>query len=193
MSPLLRRAALVAHVVSSVGWLGAVAAFLVLSIAALRSDDASLVRGCYLAMDVIGRYLIVPMSLLTLLTGLTQSMGTAWGVFRHYWVVAKLVISVLATIGLLIHQYTLVAAAAARAAVADLPNAVLDDLGFKLARDASLAIAVLLIATILSIFKPWSPIRETTRAVRWIGWTLAAAVLTFAAVHLISGGGMRHG
>jgi hypothetical protein len=192
MTPSQRRTALVAHVVCSVGWLGAVAAFLVLSITALRDDSRSVVVACYLAMDVVGRYVIVPMSVLTLASGLLQSLGTVWGLFRHYWVVAKLGLTVLATIGLLVHQYTLVAAAAARASSVAVPDAELDRFGWMLARDASLAILVLLAAAVLSIFKPWGPIREDSRVLRWAGWALAAAVAIFLVVHLLSGGAAHH-
>jgi hypothetical protein len=192
LTPPLRRTALVAHVVSSIGWLGAIAAFLVLSITALRDDRGSVVVACYVAMDVVGRYLLVPMSLFTLVTGLVQSLGTSWGLFRHYWVVAKLGLTFLATVGLLVHQYTLVGAAAARAAVS-IPDRELDRLGVLLARDAALAIGVLLAATVLSIFKPWGPIREDSRALQWAGWALAAAVAIFLAVHLLSGGAGQHG
>ena len=57
LTPSLRRTALVAHVVSSIGWLGTVAAFLVLSVTALRDESGSVVVACYIAMDVVGRYL----------------------------------------------------------------------------------------------------------------------------------------
>ena len=64
LSPRVRRIALVAHIVSSVGWLGAVAAFLVLSVVGLRNSDGEVIRACYVAMDLLGRYLMVPISLL---------------------------------------------------------------------------------------------------------------------------------
>jgi len=46
--------ALTVHITSSVGWLGAVAGFLALSIAGMVSRDAELVRGVYLAMNLVG-------------------------------------------------------------------------------------------------------------------------------------------
>lgn len=62
MTPRLRKLALTAHITFSVGWLGAVAGFLALSIAGLTSHDAEVVRGAYLSMNLIGLYIIVPMS-----------------------------------------------------------------------------------------------------------------------------------
>lgn len=102
MPPALRRLALTAHVTSSVGWLGSVAAFLVLAVVGLTGEDAQ--RGAYLAMEVTGWYVIVPLAFAALLTGLVQSLGTTWGLFRHYWVLAKLALTALATLLLLLHM-----------------------------------------------------------------------------------------
>lgn len=104
MTPGLRKFSLTAHITFSVGWLGAVAGFLALAVAGLNSQDAQMVRAAYLAMELIGWFVIVPLSLASLLTGLVQSLGTEWGLFRHYWVLAKLLITVLATIVLLLHM-----------------------------------------------------------------------------------------
>lgn len=104
MTPGLRKSALTAHVTSSVGWLGAVGGFLALAVAGLTSDDASMVRAAYLAMELAGWFVIVPLSLASLPSGIVMSMGTEWGLFRHYWVVAKLLITVVATILLLVHM-----------------------------------------------------------------------------------------
>ena len=104
MRPRLRKFALTAHVTSSVGWLGAVAGFLALAVAGLTSQDAQMVRAAYLAMDLTTWFVIVPLSLASLLTGLVQSLGTTWGLFRHYWVLAKLLLTILATVALLLHM-----------------------------------------------------------------------------------------
>lgn len=67
---------LTTHVVSSVGWLGAVAAFLALAIVGLTSQDAQLVRGAYLAMGPIGWFVILPSAFASPLAGTVQSLGT---------------------------------------------------------------------------------------------------------------------
>lgn len=89
MTPGLRKFALTAHVTSSVGWLGAVAGFLALAVAGLTSHDAQKVRAAYLAMELTGWFVIVPLSIASPLTGLVQSLGSTWGLFRHYWVLIK--------------------------------------------------------------------------------------------------------
>ena len=103
----LRKLALTAHVTSSVGWLGAVVAFLALSIAGLTSQDPQMVRGAYLVMELTGWVVLVPLSLASLLTGLVCSLGSIWGLFRHYWVLFKLLINVVATMVLLLYMQTL--------------------------------------------------------------------------------------
>ncbi|MEU9109928.1 hypothetical protein AB0D54_37510 [Streptomyces xanthophaeus] len=151
--PRLRKLALTLHVTSSVGWLGAVAAFLALAVAGLTSSSLQTVRGAYLAMDVVGWYVIVPFSIACLLTGLGQSLGTVWGLVRHYWVIAKLLITVVATLLLLVHMQPVghLADAAARAALA---GGELQGMRIQLIADAAAALLVLLTAAALSVFKP---------------------------------------
>jgi hypothetical protein len=164
MTPALRKLNLTAHVTSSVGWLGAVAGFLALSIAGLASQDAEIVRSAYLAMNLIGLSVIVPLGVVALLTGLVQSLGTHWGLFRHYWVLVKFVLTVAATILLLLHQFTAVASAArrvSRAAAGAWPE--VGWLGTQLVGDAGLAVLVLLVITAMSVYKPWGKIRYGRR------------------------------
>lgn len=103
MAPGLRKFALTIHVVSSVGWLGAVVSFLVLAIAGLTSAEPLMIRGAYLAMDLIGWSIIFPLSLASLISGIGQALGTVWGLFRHYWVLIKLIVTALAAALLLLH------------------------------------------------------------------------------------------
>src|SRR5258707_3269988 len=114
MTPALRTFTITAHVAFSVGWLGAVAAFLVLSIAGLTSHDAEVVRSAYLSMDLISRFIIIPLCLAALVTGLIQALGTPWGLFRYYWIVMQFWLAAFATIALLIHQFAVMAVAAKR-------------------------------------------------------------------------------
>jgi hypothetical protein len=154
MTPGLRKFALTTHVTSSVGWLGAVGAFLALAIAGLVSQDAQIVRAAYLSMHLTTWFVIVPLCLAALLTGIVQSVGTTWGLFRHYWVVTKLLLTVLATIILLVHTQPIdrVAAVAAQTTLA---SGDLRQLRIQLVGDACAALFVLLVTTTLSVYKPW--------------------------------------
>ena len=151
MTPRVRKLALTAHITSSVAWLGAVAAFLGIAVVGLTSQDPQTVRGAYLVMEPAAWFVLVPLAFASLLTGLLQSLGTAWGVFRHYWVVFKLVINVVATTVLLVYMQTF----SLMAAVAGDRSADLDAV-----RNASpvlhgaLALVLLLAATTLAVYKP---------------------------------------
>src|SRR5713101_3700182 len=155
MTPALRKFALTTHVTSSVGWLGAVAGFLALAITGVTIQDPQTVRAAYLSMHLITWFVIVPFSLAGFLTGLVQSLGTPWGLFRHYWVVTKLLLTTLATIILLVHTQPIDRVAAV-AAQTTLGIGDLRQLRIQLVGDASAALFVLLVTTTLSVYKPWS-------------------------------------
>lgn len=152
-TPALRKFALTAHVTSSVGWFGAVASFLALALAGLTSSNEQTVRGAYLAMELTGWVVIVPLGIASLLTGLVQSLGTAWGLFRHYWVVAKLLITLLATALLLLHMQP-VGHLADAVLAASLAHGELAGLRIQMVADAAAALVALLTAVALSIYKP---------------------------------------
>ncbi len=154
MNPTARKFALTAHITFSVGWLGAVAGFLVLALAGLYSQDNQMVRSAYITMDLIAWYVIVPASLLALLTGLIQSLGTKWGLFRHYWIIVKLFLTVGSTILLLLHMQ-LITKMAEVASHKILSSTDLRGLRIQLTADAAAAIFVLLITIALSVYKPW--------------------------------------
>ena len=153
MTPRLRKFALTAHVTSSVGWLGAVASFLALAVAGLTSQDAQMAHAAYLAMELTTSFVIVPLGLASLLTGLIQSLGTPWGLFRHYWVLVKLLLTLFATIVLLLHTQP-ISYMAGVAAETTLSNADLRPLRIQLVADAGAALLVLLVATTLAVYKP---------------------------------------
>ena len=111
MSPSLRRAALALHVITSAGWIGAAAGYLALAVSAATSEEPLTIRAAWIGMEVIAWYTVVPLGGLALLTGLMMSLGTSWGLVRHYWVLFALVLTVLALIVLLLHMPTVVAGA----------------------------------------------------------------------------------
>lgn len=155
MTPRLRKLALTAHITFSVGWFGAVATFLALAIAGLTDRDAQLVRGAYAAMELTARFVIVPLAIASLLSGIVQSLGTPWGVFRHYWVLAKLLLTIFATV-VLLAKMPLIGYAARRALEArSSSSADLHMVGIQLAVHAAGGLLVLLLITALSVFKPW--------------------------------------
>jgi hypothetical protein len=152
MPPRVRRFALAAHITLSVGWIGAVAAYIPFDIAAATSRDAQTLRAAYLAMDVIAVYVILPLALGTLVTGLLMSLGTRWGLFRHWWVLISLVLTVLATL-LLLGQLGPIRHFAAVAADPATSVDELRALGGTLVHSIGGTVVLLVILT-LNVYKP---------------------------------------
>ena len=156
----LRKLALTLHVIASLGWIGAVLSFLVLAIAGMASPDIQLARASYLATDLTYRWAIIPLGLVSLITGLVSSLSTDWGLIRHYWVLVKLLMTVPATILMLVHAGAVRYAAGV---AATLSSADLAGLRIRLVAYAGAALLVLLAATALSTYKPSGRTRYGTR------------------------------
>jgi len=131
--------------------LPATIAFLALAVLGLTSQDPQTVRSAFLVMEPAAGSILVPLSFASLLTGVLQSLGGAWGLFRHYWVVFKLLINVAASIVLLLYMQTLryvtsvAADPATDLALVRSPSPLIH---------AGAALLLLLVAVILSVYKP---------------------------------------
>ena len=153
LTPRFRKLELTAHITASVGWIGADAAFLALAVAGLNSPNDQIVRAAYLSMGLIAWFVIVPLSLASLLTGLVQSLGTHWGLFRHYWILVKFLIAVSAIIVLLIHTQPIGIMASA-AAHTRIIGTNLYGTRLQLVVAAGAGLFVLLVAATLAVYKP---------------------------------------
>jgi len=153
MTPRLRKFTLTAHVTSSIGWFGAVAAFLALAVTGLISQDAELARAAYLAMELTTWFVIVPLALVSLLSGVASSLGTRWGLFRYYWTLVKFLVTIFVTIVLLVHTQSidLLARVAAKAPVF---STDLHSLQLLMVVASGAALLALLVLTALSVYKP---------------------------------------
>jgi hypothetical protein len=150
MKPRLRKFALSVHLTFSVGWIGAVVAYLALGVAAVSSEEVQTVRAAWTAMELTGWYVILPLALASLLTGLVMALGTKWGLFRHYWVSISFALTVFATVVLLLHMRTVssMAKVAQQAEGADL-----EVLGGDLFHPG-VGLVVLLVVQVLNLYKP---------------------------------------
>ena len=151
MTPALRRFTFTTHITSSVGWVGAALAFLALAVIGFTSDDPVKVRGAYLLMAPAAWFVLVPLAHASLLSGIVLSLGTTWGLFRYYWVVLKLGITVFATVILLIYMGTFRQMAGVAA------DPVVDLAAVRNASPivhAILALVLLVAATALGVYKP---------------------------------------
>jgi hypothetical protein len=156
MTPRLRKFALAAHITLAVGWIGAVAGYIALDVAAATSQGAQTLRAAYLAMELIAWYVIVPLALASLLTGLIMSLGTKWGLFRHYWVLISLLLTIIATVVLLVETQT-ISYFADIAADSTTPDDDLRTLGHSVG-----GTMVLLVILVLNVYK--------TRGMTRYGW-----------------------
>lgn len=155
-----RKAMLALHLTASVGWIGGVVAYLALGLAAVSAADDQTIRGAWIAMEVTGWYAIVPLAVASLLTGVVMALGTPWGLFRHYWVVISLVLTVIAVAVLLVHMPGVTATAdVARTATGE----ELAALGGDLVHPA-IGLVVLLVVHVLNIHKPRGLTRHGQRS-----------------------------
>lgn len=208
MTPRLNKAMLASHITFSVGWLGAVVVFLVLAITGLTSQDNQLARSSLIAMEVSAWFVIVPFCLTSLFTGIVQAIGTKWGLFKHYWIIVKLFLTVGSTLLLLLHMQP-ISYLAGVATETSFSNSQHAEQIINLISKAGAAIIVLLAITTISIYKPWGKIQikqnnnfnnnmqdnETKPKKSWTFYALiglVSLIIIFIISHLLSGGMPRH-
>jgi hypothetical protein len=150
MKPGLRKLALSAHLTFSVGWIGTVIAYLALGVTAANSEDVDQVRGAWMAMELVGWYVIVPLAIASVLTGLVMALGTKWGLFLHYWVLISFVLTVFATVILLLHMPTVSSMAEK---VQEAEGARLEAIGGDLSHPG-IGLVILLVVQVLNLYKP---------------------------------------
>lgn len=152
----MRKFVLATHLSLSVGWIGSVVAYLVLSVAAAVTRDVETITSSWVAMELVGWYAIVPIALGSLVTGILIALGTSWGLFRHYWVVISLVLTTFAAIVLLLHMPDVSALAdvARGASEGELAEHQYSRLGEGDLLHPGLGLVVLLVIQFLNVYKP---------------------------------------
>lgn len=149
------KAALTLHILTSVGWFGVAVAVAFCGLAAASTSDPTVSRALYRFME-LAPWLSIPAGVAAFASGVLVSLGTVWGLFKHWWVVAKIALA----IAVIVTDAFVVRAVAHDALVTGAPEAPL--YGSTIAH-----VAVLAIATVLSVFKPkartpWSPAPQRT-------------------------------
>ncbi|NED99900.1 DUF2269 domain-containing protein [Phytoactinopolyspora halotolerans] len=164
LSRNVRKLMLFVHTAASVGWFGGAAVLLILLSGVVTGDLRP--ESAYPAAERVGAVLVVPLSLLSLGSGLCLAVGTHWGLFRHAWVAVKLVTTAaMATLVLLVLTPELRVAAEAGAT---LP---VDEQG-GLMIGPSVSCTLLLINVALSVYRP-----GRSRAARQAGKVRSRAAL----------------
>lgn len=153
-----RRAVLVVHVTTSASWLGLTLGLLTLGTTAATTGSAVTVEASVRAMQLFADWLLLPVALLTLLSGLVLSLGTAWGLARHRWVYTKFWLTLATTTATAFALRPGVnSAVTAVAAGGPLPDA--GDVLFG----PVVSLSAYVFMTVISVLKPWGPTRRGRR------------------------------
>ncbi|MCF6467942.1 hypothetical protein FAF44_05925 [Nonomuraea sp. MG754425] len=156
MRPRIRKTVLVVHVIAAVALLGEVWALVVLNTAATLAEEPELAHAAYRLMPFLVFAGGIPLSLTALATGVTLGLSSHWGVFRHSWVAAKLVL-ILGVICLGAFLFDPVGMAAATAG----GRGVATDRQWGQVAVPAAQLVMLVTATALSVFKPRRRIPRT--------------------------------
>ena len=164
MRMAFRKALLTAHVVSSVGWIGALMVFMAHAALAVSSEDREVVRAACFAMASSAWLVILPLAIATVVTGVIQALNTSWGLLHHYWVMFKLGLAAVATGVLLLKLSPLeqLAQLAAQGSFASTAGSRVSMLVHAIG-----GLAILFAATVLAIYKP-AGVRATRPVPAWV-------------------------
>ena len=184
MTPAARKLLLATHITLSVGWIGGVLAYLVLVLAAMTTQDTQVLRSAWVSMELLGAWLLVPLALTSLVTGVAIALLTPWGLFRHYWVVTSLALTLFATVILLVHMRTVsLFAGLAGRTDADSIARMREALGGELLH-AGLGLVVLVAVEALNVYKPRGviavPFRIRVVAISFVGLIVALLIMHLA-------------
>lgn len=157
LAPRTRKALLTLHIVTSVGWLGVDLVLLTLGIAGLSGVEPDVV---YPAAGLVGRMLFAPLGVLAWVVGVLSAVLTPWRLLRHWWVVVKLVITTVMLGLILLALYPTLTDAA------ELGATLTSRQRIDLVIAPSVSSTLMIIATVLSTYKPWGRLRPATPTVR---------------------------
>ncbi|MFI6116085.1 DUF2269 domain-containing protein [Kitasatospora sp. NPDC051164] len=169
LPPRARKPLVVLHVVASVSWLALMLCLLTLAVTALTTGDADRLRTAYRAMGMLGDALVLPLSLLTFLSGVALGLGTSWGLFRYYWVSTKFWLT-LAAMAASVFALTARLHDAVRVVDAHpsgpIPAAALGFIRYNTVIVPAVALSLYLVNVILSVYKPWGRRRAAAAGAR---------------------------
>jgi hypothetical protein len=150
LKPRARKWYLVAHIFSAGLWIGMDAVLGILVFTALISDDAAVVATSLRALGLFAVWPMLVAALLTLASGVVLGLGSKYGLVRYWWVAVKLAVNVLMALLILF------------ALRPGIDEAVEHPEG--LLYPVVVAPALLLFASVLSVFKPWGRVRKESHA-----------------------------
>lgn len=201
----LRKLTLTSHITFSVGWLGAIAVFIALAVTGLSTVNKQVAQSMYVAMEISTLYIIIPFCIASFITGLIQALGTKWGLFKYYWIIVKLFLTIAMT-GLLFLHLKPISYLSGVAMDMSSNNVETSCTLIDLIVKASGAILALIAITTISIYKPWGRVQNTVdinnnnkeniRNKKSISFYLLLVtgllIAFFVMMHLLNGGVHKH-
>ena len=159
VTPRTKKALVTTHVVFSGSWLGVGVVMVTLSVLGLRSEDVATVRVSYELLELFDMTILPWSSIGAILSGIAVSLTSKWGLVRHYWIAAKLLIAIAVITSAFGFIHRWVVSAAERSAQLPATSAGIaaggGDLGLQLVTAFGVAVFLVAVATVLSVFKPW--------------------------------------
>ena len=158
VTPGTRKALLTLHVALSGIFLGVAVVMVTLAVLAAGAEDVAVAHSHYALLESFDLTILPWFSLSSIMSGLAVSLTGKWGLVKHYWVLVKFILAVLAVAsGLAFVQGWVVTAAEGSAQlVATAGRSV------ELGTDPSWLVGgfgfggvLVLAATVLSVYKPW--------------------------------------
>jgi hypothetical protein len=155
-----RKATLVLHIASAGVWLGLDAVMAVLVVTSIVTDDVTTRAVCYQALELVTVWPMTVAGVTCLVTGVVLGLGTVYGLVRYWWVAVKLVLNVVLTVLVLVSLRPGIEEIADRGERLLDGEAVVTAIG-DLAFPPIVSPTALMIAVVLSVFKPWGRIRRS--------------------------------
>ncbi|HWD06605.1 MAG TPA: hypothetical protein VG674_29615 [Amycolatopsis sp.] len=165
-SPRWRQVVVWLHVVSSIAWMSQAMALMTLSLVALAGDAATGAAAMSMSRR-LDTALLAPLANAAAFTGLVLAGATAWGFFRHWWVLVKFGLTLVQLYaGIFVLSPVLESAAATGTT------------SWRLAAGAGLMAGGLAFQAWVSVAKPWSrtPWSPTAKPRTAPTWVFVAAV-----------------
>jgi hypothetical protein len=150
LPPPWRKLLLTVHVITAVSVLGTDLALLVLGISSVRGADPQTI---YPAAHLVATWLLAPLAIVALGTGVLLGLLTQWGLLRYWWVTIKLVLTAILT-GVILFVLVPRLGVAADAATALDPRPFTDAERLPLLIAPAAGVTLLMLIVVLAIYKP---------------------------------------
>lgn len=151
------------HVVSVISWFGGVIGMLTFGLSLLYAENGQQLYYTLLNLHLIDETLIKYPALAVLLTGILLSVWTQWGLVKHYWVVSKLILTLLIIVmGIfyLSDWLNILIETAQQNSILSFQLTKFQSVGWKLLGGTIFNLLAMLFMTIITYLKPFGKIKK---------------------------------